>query len=60
MKTCPAAADGVHAPELCLAAGVVVPGRAVVAADEAGELAGKMKQAGQMWVLLPRALSILP
>jgi len=28
--------------------------------DEAGELAGKMKQAGQMWVLLPRALSILP
>lgn len=28
--------------------------------DEAGELAGKMKQAGQMWVLLPKALSILP
>ena len=28
--------------------------------DEAGELAGKMKQAGQMWVLLPRALSIVP
>ncbi len=28
--------------------------------DEAGELAGKMKHAGQMWVLLPRALSILP
>ena len=28
--------------------------------DEAGELAGKMKQAGQMWLLLPRALSVLP
>ena len=28
--------------------------------DEAGELAGKMKQAGQMWVLLPKALSISP
>jgi membrane-bound lytic murein transglycosylase A len=28
--------------------------------DEAGELAGKMKQVGQMWVLLPRALSIVP
>lgn len=28
--------------------------------DAAGELAGKMKQAGQMWVLLPRALSLLP
>ena len=28
--------------------------------DEAGELAGKMKQAGQMWLLLPKALSILP
>ena len=28
--------------------------------DEAGELAGKMKQAGQMWVLLPKALSTLP
>ena len=27
---------------------------------EAGELAGKMKQAGQMWLLLPRALSVLP
>lgn len=27
---------------------------------EAGELAGKMKQPGQMWLLLPRALSILP
>ncbi len=28
--------------------------------DEAGELAGKMKQAGQMWVLLPKAWFILP
>jgi membrane-bound lytic murein transglycosylase A len=28
--------------------------------NEAGELAGRMKQAGQMWLLLPRALSILP
>ena len=28
--------------------------------DEAGELAGKMKQAGQMWVLLPKALSVSP
>jgi len=28
--------------------------------DEAGESAGKMKQAGQMWVLLPKALSISP
>ena len=28
--------------------------------DAAGELAGKMKQVGQMWVLLPRALSIVP
>ena len=28
--------------------------------DQAGELAGKMKQAGQMWLLLPKALSILP
>lgn len=27
---------------------------------EAGELAGKMKQQGQMWLLLPRALSVLP
>ena len=28
--------------------------------DEAGELAGKMKQAGQMWLLLPKALSVVP
>ena len=27
---------------------------------EAGELAGKMKQTGQMWLLLPKALSISP
>ena len=28
--------------------------------EEAGELVGKMKQAGQMWLLLPKALSNLP
>ncbi len=28
--------------------------------DEAGELAGKMKQAGQMWLLIPKVLSVLP
>jgi membrane-bound lytic murein transglycosylase A len=28
--------------------------------DEAGELAGKMKQAGQMWLLLPKVLSVSP
>jgi membrane-bound lytic murein transglycosylase A len=27
---------------------------------EAGEAAGKMKQSGQMWLLLPRALSVVP
>lgn len=27
---------------------------------EAGEMAGKMKQPGQMWLLLPRALSVSP
>ena len=28
--------------------------------DEAGELAGKMKQAGQMWLLIPKILSVSP
>ncbi len=28
--------------------------------QEAGELAGKMKQPGQMWLLLPRSLAVLP